>query len=88
VLGGVLMWCLGIAGLLLLAYGDVATVVATLRQQLANSDDLALATYESLGVSESVRALAEAEREGFFRAVADRQALLGMAPRAGKLAAR
>jgi murein DD-endopeptidase MepM/ murein hydrolase activator NlpD len=33
-------------------------------------------------------ALAEAEREGFFRAVADRQALLGMAPGAGKVAAR
>jgi uncharacterized protein YybS (DUF2232 family) len=69
VLGGVLTWCLGILCLLLLAYGDVTTVVATLRQQLAHSVDLALSTYESMGVSESVLALAEAERDALITSV-------------------
>jgi ribosomal protein S18 len=60
---GVVAGSLGIIGLTLLAYGDIASVVAAARQQLANSVDLVLATYGSLGVSDSVLATVQAERD-------------------------
>ncbi len=63
VLAGVTAWCVGIAGLALLAYGDVEAVVATARAQLAHGVDLALSTYGSIGASDNVLAAMEAQRE-------------------------
>ncbi|HXQ23223.1 MAG TPA: DUF2232 domain-containing protein [Candidatus Acidoferrales bacterium] len=63
VLAGVAAWCIGIAALALLAYGDPPAVIATAREQVSHSVELALATYGSLGVSESAVNAMEAERD-------------------------
>jgi len=62
-LAGVAAWCIGIASLALLAYGDLATVIATAREQVTHSVELALSTYGSLGVSESTVTAMAAERD-------------------------
>jgi hypothetical protein len=63
VLAGIAAWCIGIAGVLLLAYGYPAAVAATAREQLTHSVDLALSTYGSIGRSEGAASLLEANRE-------------------------
>jgi hypothetical protein len=68
-LAGVAAWCVGVACLLLLAYGTVDAVVAAAHQHVARSVDVALATYGSLGVPESTLALMQAERDGLVTGV-------------------
>jgi len=63
VAAGVAAWTAGIGCVALLAYGHVAAVIAAARQQLAHGVEVALSTYGSIGVSESVLAAMEAERE-------------------------
>lgn len=63
VLAGVAAWCVGIAGLLLMAYGDPAAIVQTVREQLLHSVDLALSTYGSIGRADGAVTLLEANRD-------------------------
>lgn len=63
VLAGVAAWCLGIASVALLAYGNVAAVVAAAREHLTKSVDLALSMYASVGAPENTLALLAAERD-------------------------
>jgi uncharacterized protein YybS (DUF2232 family) len=66
-LAAVMAWCLGIAGLALLTYGDMDTVVGMAREQLGNSVDLALSTYSSMGASESMMTAVQVERDTLVR---------------------
>jgi hypothetical protein len=63
VLAGVTAWCVGIASLAVLAYGDVGSVVTAVREQVANSVTQALSAYGSLGISESTISAVQAERD-------------------------
>ena len=61
VLAGMAAWSVSVASLALLAYGDLTTLIAAARQQLAHGFDLALSTYGSFGVPEDT--LPTTERE-------------------------
>lgn len=61
---GVAAWCVGVFALALLAFGDLATLTATARQQLTESVDYALSLYESIGIPAGTRAALEAQRDG------------------------
>ncbi len=63
VLAAVATWSAGITTLAFLAYGDVTTLIAVLRDQLTNGVEVALSTYGSLGVAETTVATAHAQRD-------------------------
>ena len=62
-MAGVVVWSAGLAISSVLAYGDLTTLVTTVREQLAGGVDLALSTYSSVGVSDSNVAAVQAERD-------------------------
>jgi uncharacterized protein YybS (DUF2232 family) len=64
VVAGAAAWCLGIAGVSLLAHGGVAAVAATARQELTKSVDVVLSAYASMGAPENALALLTAQRDG------------------------
>ena len=57
VLAGLAAWCLGLMGLTMLAYGDLPTLLATLRPQLASSVDMALSSYGSVAPPDTAAAV-------------------------------
>jgi uncharacterized protein YybS (DUF2232 family) len=61
-MAGIIAWCLGIAGVLLLAFGSVEAVITSAREQLMRSFDLVVSTSGSIGASASAVAAVEAER--------------------------
>jgi uncharacterized protein YybS (DUF2232 family) len=60
---GIATWSLGIAAVSFIAFGDVATLIASAREQLMHSFDLAVSTSGSIGASASTVAAVEAERD-------------------------
>jgi uncharacterized protein YybS (DUF2232 family) len=62
-LAGMTAWCVSVAALALLAYGDLTALIAAARQQLVHGFDLAVSTYGSLGVPEETLTAATAERD-------------------------
>lgn len=62
-LAGVAAWSAGLAISIFLAYGDLTTLVSTVREQLTRGVDLALSTYSSVGVSDSTVAAVQADRD-------------------------
>jgi len=70
VVSGVLVWSLAIAGVSLLAFGgNVETLIATVREQLQHSFDLALATTGSFGAPDTTVAAVAAERDVVIEAL-------------------
>jgi uncharacterized protein YybS (DUF2232 family) len=63
VLAGMAAWSASVASMALLAYGDLTTLIAAARQQLAHGFDVTVSTYGSFGVPEDTLAAATAERE-------------------------
>ena len=74
VLAGLATWSFAVASLALLAYGDLATLITAVREQLTHGFDVALSTYGSLGAPESTLATAAAERATMI------ETLLGVLP--------
>lgn len=71
VVAGVLAWGIGVLGLALLAFGNLADTIAAVRQQLTNSIDLALSTYSSMGANEGALATLAAERDSVVTALVE-----------------
>ncbi len=69
VIGGVVAWSLGIGCLLVLAYGNVVAIVATARQQLLHSVDLAWSTYGSFAAPDNASVFGEIDREAVVSGV-------------------
>jgi hypothetical protein len=63
VVAGIAAWAVGVVSLALLAFGNLVDTVVMVRQQLTNSIDLALKTYESMGAPESTLATIAAQRD-------------------------
>ncbi len=62
-LAGIACWTLGVVGVSLLAFGNVETLIASAREQLMHSFDLAISTSGSIGASPNAVAAVEAERD-------------------------
>jgi uncharacterized protein YybS (DUF2232 family) len=60
---GITAWSLGVVGVSLIAFGNIETLVASAREQLMHSFDLAVSTSGSIGASSSAVAAVEAERD-------------------------
>jgi uncharacterized protein YybS (DUF2232 family) len=60
---GITAWSLGVAAVSLLAFGNVEALIASAREQLLHSFDLAVATSTSIGASSNAVAAVEAERD-------------------------
>ena len=63
VIAGIAAWAAGVLGLVLLSFGNFPEAVVMVRQQLTNSIDLALKTYESMGAPEATLATIAAQRD-------------------------
>jgi len=62
---GITTWSFGVAGVSLVAFGNVEMLVAAAREQLMRSFDLAVSTSGSMGASATALAAVEAERDVF-----------------------
>ncbi len=62
-LAGIVAWSLGVAAVSLIAFGNIEALIASAREQLMHSFDLAVSTSESIGASSSALAAVEAERD-------------------------
>jgi uncharacterized protein YybS (DUF2232 family) len=60
---GITAWSLGIVAVSLIAFGNIDVLIASAREQLARSFDLAVSTSNSIGASSSAVAAVEAERD-------------------------
>jgi uncharacterized protein YybS (DUF2232 family) len=60
---GIATWSLGVAAVSLLAFGNVEMLIASAREQLLHSFDLAVSTSTSIGASSNAVAAVEAERD-------------------------